>query len=246
MKNLKIMLLALLAGPIAAMASGGGNLQHANIDIMDQDSLQRGSKIFMNYCLSCHSAKYMRFQRLQEDLGLTEAEVIENLMFVTDKIGSTMDIAMTEKQATAYFGKPPPDLSVIGRSRTPDWLYTYFKTFYLDDSSATGWNNTLFADVGMPHVLADLQGGQTMKHEMHTDAHGEEVEVMVLEAAVVAGSHNEEEYDQAVNDLVNYLVYMGEPAKLQRLHYGPYVIMFLVFFSFLAYLLKKEYWKDVH
>lgn len=218
-------------------ASGAADLMHANNDLTDKASLQRGAKLFVNNCLSCHSAKYMRFNRMGRDLGMTDDQVVENLMFVTDKVVNTMDIAMNPDDAARWFGVPPPDLSVISRSRGTDWLYTYFMSFYEDKSRPFGVNNTLFKDVGMPHVMMKLQGKQVLiKGE---DGHDK------LELVEV-GTMDEEEFSNAMRDLVNFLEYLGEPIKTTRQAMGYKVIAFLLVLLVLAYMLKKEYWKDIH
>jgi ubiquinol-cytochrome c reductase cytochrome c1 subunit len=245
MKKLIIAFL-LAAAPVLGLAAGGGvHLDEANIDLSDQASLQRGAKYFVNYCLSCHSAKYQRYNRMAKDLGLTEDEVKENLMFTTDKIGDGMTIAMPEAQAAEWFGTAPPDLSVIARARGVDWLYTYLRSFYLDDSRPFGVNNTVFPDVGMPHVLLDLQG--TQKAVYKTEKHaGEEVEVFDHFELVSPGRMSPEEYDQMTRDLTGFLSYVGEPIQMERRALGVKVLIFIAIFFVLAYLLKKEYWKDVH
>ena len=223
--------------PASVFASGGANLMHADNDLHDKASLQNGAKLFVNYCLSCHSAKYMRFNRMGRDLGMTDEQVKENLMFTTDKIANTMDIAMKPEDAERWFGTPPPDLSVIARARGTDWLYTYFMSFYEDKSRPFGVNNALFKDVGMPHVLMKLQGRQALvKGEDGTDK---------LEL-VETGTMDEEEFSNAMRDLVNFLEYLGEPIKTTRQAMGYKVILFLLVLLVLAYMLKKEYWKDIH
>lgn len=236
-----------LIGSGAAFANSGHGpaLEKARINLDDKASLQRGAKLFVNYCMGCHSAQYMRYNRMAKDLGIEEAQLTDNLIFTDQKVGDKMTIAMPPHKAKAWFGKTPPDLTVISRARGTDWLYSYLKGFYLDPNREVGTNNLYFKDVGMPHVLAGLEGAKkaVFKVEEH---HGKEVHVFDHFEKVSEGSMTEREYDRAVNDLVNYLAYQGEPAQLMRAHYGPYVIAFLIFFTILAYLLKKEYWKDVH
>ncbi len=225
--------------PALTMAAGGGfHLEAANADVSDTESLQRGAKTFVNYCLSCHSAQYMRYNRMGKDLGLTDEQVKENLMFTTDKIGDTMTIAMPQADAAKWFGNPPPDLSVIARARGADWLYTYFKTFYVDDTKPMGFNNAVFKDVGMPHVLWELEGLKVAKKDEHGKITGYEV--------IQPGTLSADEYDQVAYDLTNFLVYMGEPIQLERKRLGFWVLLFLAIFFVFAYALKKEYWKDVH
>ena len=240
----KILYLLLLAPVLAFANEGGVPLDKAPINLHDNQSLQRGAKVFVNYCLSCHSAAYMRYNRLQ-DIGLTEAEIKDNLLLAGDKVGDTMTIAMSKPDAKKWFGATPPDLTVIARARGADWLYTYLRGFYRDDTRPTGWNNTVFDKVGMPHVLYALQGEQVLHVEEHKDAHGEMHEVHKLEL-VKPGKLTKPEYDALVGDLVNYLQYMGEPAKNQRMQLGIMVLLFLAVFFVVAYYLKKEYWKDIH
>ena len=224
--------------PVSVFASGGGaHLMSVDNDLHDKASLQNGAKLFVNYCLSCHSAKYMRFNRMGRDLGMTDEQVKQNLMFTTDKVVNTMDIAMKPEDGERWFGTPPPDLSVIARARGTDWLYTYFMSFYEDKSRPFGVNNALFKDVGMPHVLMKLQGRQALvKGEDGADK---------LEL-VETGTMGEEEFSNAMRDLVNFLEYLGEPIKTTRQAMGYKVILFLLVLLVFAYLLKKEYWKDIH
>ena len=241
MKRLKTILFLLAAAPVVAFASEAGiHLDKAPINLADQESLQRGARTFVNHCLNCHSAASMRYSRLQ-DIGLTEEQIKDNLLFAADKPGETMRVGMTKTDGKTWFGATPPDLSVIARSRGADWLYTYLRSFYRDDSRATGWNNTVFDKVGMPHVLWNLQGEMVpvMKKE------GEHEVVERLELAK-PGSVTLAEYDAMVGDLVNYLVWMGEPAQLQRKQLGLIVLAFLAVFFVVAYYLKKEFWKDIH
>jgi ubiquinol-cytochrome c reductase cytochrome c1 subunit len=241
---MKRLLLLVLLAPLAAMASEAVRLDRAPIDIRDAASIQRGAKLFVNYCLNCHSAQYMRYNRL-EDLGLTEQQIRDNLLFAADKVGSTMSIAARKSDQGAWFGAAPPDLSVIARARGAAWLYTYLRTFYRDEKSATGWNNLAFPNVGMPHVLWELQGTQAAKVEEKDDGHGGKHKEIKLELAV-PGSVSVAEYDGLVADLVNYLVFMGEPAQTQRAQIGYAVLMALGVLFVLVYMLKKEFWKDVH
>jgi ubiquinol-cytochrome c reductase cytochrome c1 subunit len=241
MKKLIIAFL-LAAVPALGLASGGDvHLDDANIDLSDQASLQRGAKYFVNYCLSCHSAKFQRYNRLAKDLGLTEEEVEENLMFTTDNIGETMTVAMDPADAKAWFGTAPPDLSVITRARGVDWIYTYLRGFYADESRPFGVNNVVFPDVGMPHVLWQLQGTQKA---VFKEVDGKQV-VDKLEI-VEPGTMSAEEFDGAMRDLTAFLSYVGEPVQMKRKQLGVWVLLFLAVFTVLAYLLKKEYWKDIH
>ena len=227
-------------------AAEDGNLMHAHINLSDKTSLQRGARVFMNYCLTCHSAKYMRYNRMAEDLDITEAVLKSNLMFATDKPGDTMTISMTPDEGEKYFGVTPPDLSVIARVRGADWLYTYFMTFYLDDKRPWGVNNLAFKDVAMPDVLWEYQGWQRPVYkEVKVEGDRTVKRIDHLEL-VKPGKLKPEEYQQMVNDLVNFLVYVGEPIQLKRYKIGSWVIIYLVILLFILYHLKKEYWRDVH
>ena len=245
MKKLIVAFL-LAASPMLGLAAGGNvHLDDADIDLSDQASLQRGAKYFMNYCLSCHSAKYQRYNRMAKDLGLTEQEVIDNLMFTTDKIGDTMNIAMTADKGTEWFGNPPPDLSVIARARGVDWIYTYLRSFYLDETRPFGVNNHVFPDVGMPNVLWQLQGDQKAVYKTVTHDGVESEELERLEQAS-EGTMSPEEFDQVARDITAFLSYIGEPIQMERKRLGVWVLLFIAVFFVLSYLLKKEYWKDVH
>ena len=245
MKKLIIAFL-LAAVPVLGMAAGGGvHLDDADIDLSDQASLQRGAKLFVNYCLSCHSAKFQRYNRMGKDLGLTEDEVKENLMFTTDKIGETMTIAMSPADAEKWFGTAPPDLSVTARSRGVDWIYTYLRSFYVDESRPFGVNNVVFPDVGMPHVLWKLQG---MQKAVMKEVDGKQV-IAKLEAVggpAGQGEMTPKQFDAAMRDLTAFLSYVGEPIQMERQRLGIWVLLFIAVFFVLAYFLKKEYWKDVH
>jgi ubiquinol-cytochrome c reductase cytochrome c1 subunit len=235
----------LCAAPALALASGAPvQLDRAPVDLHDKQSLQRGAAIFVNHCLNCHSANVMRYARL-EDLGLDEAQIRENLLFTTEKIGDTMTSAMDPKVAKAAFGVVPPDLSLAGRSRSPDWLYTYLRSFYRDPASKTGWNNTLFPNVAMPHVLWEYQGPQALQVTERVDEHsGDHVATRKL-VLPAAGTMTPIEYDRYVGDLVNYLAYMAEPAQASRKLWGILVLFFLAGFFVLTLMLKHEFWKDV-
>lgn len=236
-----------IATPVTA-ASGGMELMHANTNLSDRSSLQRGARTFVNYCLSCHSAAYMRFNRMGKDLGISDDVLKENLMFGTDKVGDTMTIAMTKNDAELYFGGAvPPDLSVTARSRGVDWLYTYFMTFYRDPARPFGVNNLAFKDVGMPHVLWELQGWMKPVYEDIEHADGNITREIVGIEQGTSGSLTPEEYAGTVRDLVNFMDYLGEPIKLKRQKIGFWVIFYLLLILLpVVYLLKKEYWKDVH
>jgi len=251
MKNAKKLLLALLCAPLAVFASGPElKLDRAPDKTHDVAALQRGAQVFINYCLNCHSASYMRYNRLH-DLGLTDQQIKDNLLFTADKVGEPMKIAMRPVEAKEWFGAAPPDLTVIARSRASefgsgaDWLYTYLRSFYLDPTRPTGWNNLIFENVGMPHVLWQLQGLQVLHVEKTKDAHGAEVEHKTLEL-VKPGQLTKDEYDNLVADLVGYMVYMGEPMAETRKQIGIWVLIALAVLFGLSYALKKNYWKDVH
>lgn len=258
MKNLRIksflMTLAFVM-PTMAIAAGGGPIfpdDDIDVDWSNKAAMQRGAAIFSNYCLSCHSAEYSRYNRVGADLGLTDEEVLENLVFTTNKIGektkvgSLMKTTMTSEYAEEAFGTAPPDLSLIARSRGTHWLYNYLRSFYIDDTRPMGMNNGVFANVGMPHVLIDLEGTKKAIWEEKDDGHGGKANVIVGFEQVTKGSMTPEEYDAAVYDLVAFLDYMGEPYKEKRRSVGVGVLIFLSFLLILAYLLKKEYWKDIH
>jgi ubiquinol-cytochrome c reductase cytochrome c1 subunit len=245
MKKLFYVLLMLV--PVSVLAAGGGNvhLDSADIDLDDQASLQRGAKYFANYCLNCHSAKYMRYQSMTA-LGLTEDQIRENLMFPGDKVGELMNIAMSTEDGEKWFGAPPPDLTLVARLRGEDWLYTYLRSFYEDDSRPFGVNNVVFPSVGMPHVLWELQGTQRAVWEETEGADGKpHKELKGLELAE-PGTMSPEEYDQMARDLTAYLSWLAEPMQQERKRLGIWVLLFLVVFTAIAYLLKKEYFKDIH
>ncbi len=258
-----IAVVLLVAASGAFAAETGLRLEPAPGRRLDNESLQRGARNFVNYCLTCHSAQYMRYNRLA-DLGLTEQQIKDNLMFATDKIGSTMTVAMSKSDATAWFGAPPPDLSVEARVRGADWLYSYLNGFYRDDKAPSGWNNLVFPNVAMPHVLWTVQGVNTLVETEYEDR--EKAEAAAIAAKSLAkteplpngkyivktlaqespGSLSPVEYQGFVADLVNYLAYIAEPARNERINTGIAVLIFLgVLFAF-AYALKRNYWKDIH
>ena len=216
------------------------------IDTSDIPSLQRGARIFVNFCMGCHSAAYMRYNRLGQDLNISEETLKSNFMFGTDKPGNTMISSMRSSDATKFFGVAPPDLSVIARSRGADWLYTYFMSYYSDPDRPFGVNNLRFKDVAMPHVLWELQGIQKPVYETVTLEDGTTVDRIVRLELDEKDKQKTKDYEKTVYDLVNFLVYLAEPAKLKRQKIGAWVILYLVIFLLIAYLLKKEYWKDVH
>ena len=245
-------------GVIGSVGSAGHGvtLQSANVNLSDKDSLQRGAKYYANYCMGCHSVKFSRYNRMSADIGLnaengfTDDQVNtflkENLIFTRDedgkqvKTGSLMINAYSPKAAAEAFGTSVPDLSLVGRSRGADWIYSYLKGFYLDDSRPMGVNNTVFKDVGMPHVLADLQGYQTLEHQ-DGEEHGAPKLVLSKPGKLSAG-----EYDRVVRDITGFLAYVSEPAQLSRTMYGILTLLFLIILFGFAYALSKEYWKDIH
>ena len=244
MKKL-IFVLSLLLPNLVLAAGGNVHLDKANYDLTDKVSLQNGAKIYNNYCLGCHQMQYQRYQRAFEDLGIPLELGAENLMFSTEKPGDHIRNGMPAESGAKWFGAPPPDLTLVARVRGADWLYTYLRSFYADDSTTFGVNNEVFPDVGMPHVLQELQGLPSKTFEkMLID--GEMVDRYVGIKSDGSGELSASEYDGAVLDLVNYLVYTGEPSRLQSEDIGRWVMVFLVVFLILIYLLKKEYWRDVH
>ena len=218
MKNLKSLALcfSLVALSLNALAAGKVNLDHADTDIMDRASLQNGAKLFMNYCSGCHAISFMRYNRIGSDLGLSDELVKQNLMFAGNKPGETMVTAMPEDAASKWFGGVPPDLSLVARSKGTDWIYTYLRSFYEDESRIFGVNNKVLVNASMPDALWSLRKDQS-----------------------------EAEFDNSVRDITNFLDYVGEPAKLIRLQLGKWVLLFLGVLFILVYMLKKEYWKDV-
>ena len=220
--------------------------------ITDMAALQNGAKLFVNYCLNCHSAAYMRYNRLR-DIGLTEDQIKKNLLFATDKVGDLMTVSISAQDAKAWFGAQPPDLSVIARSRAgdggsgADYLYTYMRSFYRDQTKATGWNNLVFPSVGMPHVLWELQGEQRAVFAVEKDPHDPAKTSHVFKRFEQAtpGSLSKVDYDVAVADLVAYLQWMGEPSQSQRARMGVWVLIFLAIFTLFAWRLNAAYWKDI-
>jgi len=238
---------AALLLPVASFtlsASGGAGVEHSGANIEDTASLQRGAKWYVNYCLGCHTLSYQRYNRLAEDLDLSEEMVMQNLVYSDAKFADTMSIAMDPEQAESWFGKTPPDLSLIGRSRGADWVFSYLRGFYQDGNG--GWNNTLLPNASMPHVLWRLQGIQTPVYRTETTESGFTHEVIDHFELSTSGTQSPEEFEGTARDIAAFLEYVGEPAKLKRKGVGVWVILFLVLFTFIAYLLKVEYWRDVH
>jgi ubiquinol-cytochrome c reductase cytochrome c1 subunit len=278
-KNLaRATVLVALLTPLAALASAeGAKLQKAPVDLNDLVSLQRGARVFVNYCLNCHSASYMRYNRLR-DLGLSDDQIRDNLIFTGVKVGEPMKVALSTREAGQLFNIPTPDISVITRSRSSeagsgsDWLYSYFRAFYRDSVRPTGWNNLVYENSSMPHVLWELNGQHQVEVQEFNSQHdaaaallqaksvarvdeisvkdkdGKEVKRWVMKTIQPgsAGTLTPLEYDKLVADLVNYMTYMAEPARLERTQIGIYVLLLLGILFIFAYLLKKEYWKDVH
>ena len=243
---LVISLASFLVSSLVFAAESEIKLDKANINLNDKEAIKRGAILFTQYCLSCHSAAYMRYSRIGEDLGMTNEQVTKELIRTGAKVGDTMTVTMDPKDAKRWFGNPPPDLSVIARARGVDWLYTYLRSFYKDDSRPWGVNNAVFKDVAMPDVLWELQGLQAANKEKIVDKDGTEREVITGFKLIEKGKLTPKQYDAAVHDLVTFLAYLGEPSKLQRLALGKWVILFLAIFLVIVYLLKKEYWKDIH
>lgn len=232
---MKKLLVCLLLLPALGFASEAAHLDKAPIDLSDDASLQRGAKIFVNHCLNCHSANYMRYNRLQ-DIGLTEEQIKNNLLFAGEKVGDTMRTTMNPKEAKKWFGVTPPDLSVEIRARGADWVYTYLRSFYRDETSPTGWKNCVFdqsCNVAMPHVLYEYQGEQVKNAETGK-----------LQLAK-PGKMGVEEYNAMIGDLTNFMAYMSEPAKRTRQYIGIAVLLFLGVMLVLAKKIKAEYWKDI-
>jgi ubiquinol-cytochrome c reductase cytochrome c1 subunit len=253
-------LAALLLLPTLSMASEGSNMESAQIDLTDKASLQRGAGLYMSYCSGCHSISYQRYSRMGEDLGLTQDQVEKNLIYSQAKFGETMNTGMDPANAALWFGKAPPDLSVEARTKAEgaDWIYNYLRSFYVDESRPSGWNNAVFPGASMPHVLWEMQGMQhPLTRPKHKSASGEEevCEKGEYKGACITGfeipeaqkgTMDPEQFDRVARDLSAFLAYVGEPAAMKRESMGVWVVLFLAFFTLLAYLLKTEYWRDVH
>jgi len=239
------------AAPAAHAASEGVAWDKFPVEKMnDLAALQNGAKLFANYCLNCHAAAFMRYNRMK-DLGLTDEQIKENLMFATDKVGETMKVSLDPKQAKEWFGGNPPDLTLIARSRSDgskgtgaDYLYTYLRTYYRDDTKATGWNNLAFPNVGMPHVLWELQGQRKPVYDT-VESHGHEVHVFKGWQQITPGKLSPAEYDEAVADLVNYMQWMSEPSQNTRVRVGVWVMVFLLIFMLIAWRLNASFWKEI-
>lgn len=247
-----VLALTVLAGP--AFAAGGGDLPFSfKPSTGNLASLQRGARDYMNYCAGCHSLKYLRYNRLGRDLGIPDHLLKQNLMFTSDKAGDPILTAMPKASADPsapsdsekWFGRAPPDLSLTARERGPDWVYSYLATFYLDPSKANGTNNLVLPGASMPHVLADLQGWQ-VAHFVEEEVDGNTVRRFDRFEMAQPGSLSPAEYRERIGDLTNFLVYAAEPGRNKRLALGGWVLLFVAIFGMFAYLLKQEYWKDVH
>lgn len=264
-RTASVLVLALFlgSGVAGAVETGDLRLVTAPVNRLDDESLQRGARNFVNYCLNCHSARYMRYNRLT-DLGIDVSMIQDNLMFASDKVGNAMTVAMTSKDGKAWFGTPPPDLTVEARVRGRDWIYNYLIGFYRDDKTSTGWNNIVFPNVSMPHVLWELSGSNKVVETQFDDREKAEAAAIAVKnlsliepkaggkwavlsiAPDVPGQMTRVQYEAFVADLVNYLDYMAEPARNRRIHVGMFVLLFLGLLFAFAYWTKREYWKDVH
>jgi len=251
--NMRAILLALAVAPlglysVSGLAAGGGGggeyWEQPTVRMGDTASMQRGARLFANYCMGCHEAQYHRWMHVAEDLNIPESVVQENLIWLTDEVGQKLQVgtlmenSMTEEYGAEAFGGAPPDLTLATRLHGADWVYNFLRTFYVEEGSPTGVNNAVLAGASMPHVLGNLQGYQRPVHDDHGD--------IVDFELVREGSMSPAEYDRAVNDIVNFMAYLAEPARLERVTIGIWVMVFLLVFLVVAYLLKKEYWKDVH
>lgn len=232
--------------PSLSFAAGSTHpLDDVDIDLTDKASLQNGAKIFMNYCLGCHQMQYQRYQRTFNDLQIPEDLGQKYLQFTGEKVSDYITSPMPAADGATWFGAPPPDLTLVARVRGPEWIYTYMRTFYVDESKTFGVNNLVFPNVGMPHVLESLQGTPTKVYrEKMVDGSMQKTEVFDIKTAG-NGKLSPEEYDETIRDLVNFLEYSGEPSRLQSEAIGKKVLAFIVIFFVLAYLLKKEYWRDL-
>ncbi len=262
MKKMYLVIIAgLMTFNLQANAAGGHGaaVDNVNVNMSDKASLQRGAALFVNYCLSCHSASYARYNRVAEDLEIPLWRLKENLMFTTEKEGDLMITTMSVEDAKDWFGVAPPDLTLVSRVRKPNWVYTYLRAFYQDESSPSGWNNSLFENVAMPHALYELQGVQRLVGKVEDDGHSaidahaaasttdnQKVVGDAVFELVHPGKMSAVEFDQAMTDLTAFLVYLAEPAQLKRHSIGVYTILFLIILTLLCYMLKKEYWRDVH
>ena len=260
---MKKQLIALIFAALPVLASASAELgypmDHVDIDLKDKASLQDGARTFVNYCMGCHSAKYQRYERVAKDLGIPEGLMLDNLVFTGAKIGEHMSIGMRPEDAKVWFGAAPPDLTLVARVRGNDWLYTYLRTFYEDPARPWGVNNKAFPNVGMPNVLVGLQGRQVLGcKQVPVVEHGKKQYDPLTGTPITheacdqltilpnTGTLNEAEFDEKVRNLVGFLAYSANPVKLESHRIGVYVLLYLAFFFVFAYLLKREFWKDVH
>ena len=242
---MKRLLIALtLALPGVTFAAGGGAILDFKPDLGNENSLQRGAAAFMNYCSGCHSMGLMRYNRIAEDLNIPEDVLIKNLMFTSDKTGDQIHTSMIDA-AEGWFGKMPPDLTLTARARGADWVYSFLKTFYVEEGRMNGVNNLQLEGASMPHVLGNLQGWQVLKEEEHAEEGGHGPVKLPFEM-LEEGKLSEKEYDRLVSDLTNFMVYAAEPVRIKRTTIGAWVIFYLLIFTIVAYLMKREFWKDVH
>jgi ubiquinol-cytochrome c reductase cytochrome c1 subunit len=244
MTQLLVAMLLIVTASSAMAAGGGVPLLHAGNDVSNISSLQRGARNFVNYCMGCHSAKYVRYNRLAQDLQISEDQLINNLMFAGGKPFDHMEIAMLEADATRWFGAPPPDLSLIARSRGTDYLYTFLKGFYVEEGRPTGVNNVVLEGAAMPNILWELQGSQ---RALFSEEEHDGIVSRTFDGfeQLEPGSMSAEEFDQFVRDTVNFLDYIGEPVQLQRRQLGIWVLIFLLVFGLFSWALKQEIWKDI-
>ncbi|PVZ71885.1 cytochrome c1 [Pelagibaculum spongiae] len=245
MKKLLISFLMFLLPSLSMAAGGGYPLDSVDLDLTDKAALQRGAKLFVGSCMGCHSAKYQRWNRMGKDLGISDQQLLDNFIFDGSKVGDHMTSSIDPVDAATWFGASPPDLTLVSRVRGNDWLYTYMRSFYKDESRPWGVNNAVFPDVGMPHILQGLQG--LADPVWRTEKVGDK-EIKVLDRLQMTqpGSMSVAEYDATVKDLVTFLSYIGEPVQLERQRLGVWVILFLMVLLAFSYLLKKEFWRDVH
>ena len=257
-KLFAVLMLAMM--PVLSFASEQGvQLDKVDIDVSDKAALQDGARTFANYCMGCHSAKFQRYERVADDLGIPHDVMLKNLVFTGAKIGDHMNIGMQPEDAKAWFGAAPPDLTLVARVRGTDWLYSYLRSFYEDPSRPWGVNNTVFPNVGMPNVLAPLQGRQVIgcKQVQIVEDGKKQYDPLTgtpltheacdqLTVLPKTGTLTEEQFDEKIKNLVTFLAYSANPVKLEHQHISTYVLLYLAFFFVFAYLLKREYWKDVH
>ncbi len=248
---LKVALLATLSIPAAVFAAGGDiHVDHVQTDLSNKASLQNGAKLYMNYCYGCHSLEYVRYNSMAEDLGITEDQLEEFFLFGDQKPGDLMKASMSKENGTAWLGKAPPDLTLVARRKAqgPDWIYTFLRSFYADPNTVTGWNNTVLPNTSMPNVLWGMQGIQALSHddEHQGDGEGDHGPAAPQFELMQAGAMSAVDFDTQITDLTAFLEYVAEPAKIKREKLGVWVLLYLSLFTFVAYLLKREFWKDVH